>query len=401
MSKDAFQRNAIFLAASLRALAIGFISVYLGIYLAQQGIDPFGTGLVIAIGLIGNTGATLFVSFFGTRFGRRTLLLTLSLLMALGGILLLFGSGLHALLLASFIGMVNGMGRDRSSLRVLDQSILPDLVPPEKRTFVFALYNVSVDLATAFGAALTALPELAAHALHLSPQASAFGLYAFLFLASELAYLWTPSSHTIPKVSEPSTQLSSVSRKKVWHLALLFMVDSLGGGFLTSSLIAYWFLVRFHPSTGTIAILFFVARVLNSVSNFVAVWIARKIGLIRTMVFTHLPSSLFLIGVAFAPTLSIAIILFLIRESMVQMDVPTRESYTMAIVTPEERPFAAGLTSTTRNLGWAITPILGGAGMAAISPAFALVAGSILKILYDIILYAQFRHLKPPEEGHT
>lgn len=379
---------AIYTAAGLRGLAIGLVSVHLGLDLAKRGVSPSKTGLIIGAGLLGNTLSAIFVSAFGARFNRRNLLLFFSVLMASGGLAFSLQSPIWLFMTFAAIGMLNGMGKDRGGLRALDQTILPETVPAPKRTFAFAVYNFVVDACGALGAGLAIFP-------------SPYIIYSFLLAASAIAYFWVPNH---PKGTEILRGVDSLhagtvhARKKVWGLASLFFIDSLGGGFLTSALVAYWFFIRFHPSSGLIALLFVMARILNAVSHFGAAWLAKRIGLVRTMVFTHLPGSLSLITAALSPNLKLAILFFLIRETLVQMDVPARESYVMAIVPNEERPFAAGLTTTTRNLGWTITPFIGGAGMALVSNAFSLVAGSVLKVMYDLLLYISFRHLKPPEE---
>lgn len=384
--------NAIYVAAGLRGLAIGLVSVYLGLDLARRNMSAASVGLIIGAGLLGNTVSAILVGALGAQTNRRTLLVFFSLLMACGGIVLSFPLPLWLFATVAALGLLNGMGKDRSGLRALDQTILPETVSPRKRTLAFAIYNVVVDASGALGAGLAVLP-------------SGYATYALIIFASAIAYFWTPDSSKAPKPESVPSRLiqsrpSSNSKKKIWNLASLFFIDSLGGGFLTSALITYWFFIRFHPSSALIASLFVVARILNALSHFGAVWLAKRIGLVRTMIYTHLPGSLALITAAFAPTLTPAIVFFLVRESLIQMDVPARESYVMAIVPEDERPFAAGLTTTTRNLGWTITPFVGGTGMALISPSFALVVGSALKIGYDMLLYIQFRNMKPTEESN-
>jgi predicted MFS family arabinose efflux permease len=184
----------------------------------------------------------------------------------------------------------------------------------------------------------------------------------------------------------------------VHRLAVLFGLDSLGGGFLSSALIGYWFFTRYGLSESNIAILFFAARVLNAVSHIVAAWLARRIGLVNTMVLTHLPSSLFVMAAPAAPTAALAAALFLAREALVEMDVPTRQSYVMAIVPPERRTYASGVTSLTRTLAWAVGPSIAGVAMQQVTPAAPLLIGGALKIGYDLLLYSGFRRIRPPEE---
>jgi len=197
-----------------------------------------------------------------------------------------------------------------------------------------------------------------------------------------------------PRLSLPDARTRGV----VARLALLFGLDSIGGGFLGSALVAYWFFQRYGASEADLAVLFFFARVLNALSHVGAAWLARRIGLLNTMVWTHLPSSLFLLMAPAAPTLGIASALFLAREALVEMDVPTRQSYVMAVVKPSERTFASGVTNVTRNAAWAVGPSVAGALMQHVALAGPLVIGGMLKIAYDLLLYRSFRHIRPPEE---
>jgi predicted MFS family arabinose efflux permease len=191
---------------------------------------------------------------------------------------------------------------------------------------------------------------------------------------------------------------SAHSKRVVTRLALLFGLDSIGGGFLNTALIAYWFFRRYGTSEAELAVLFFVARALNAGSHIAAAWLADRIGLLNTMVWTHLPSSLFLIAAPASPSASIAAALFLAREALVEMDVPTRQSYVMAVVQPSERTFASGVTNVTRNVAWAVGPSVAGVVMQHIALAGPLIVGGTLKVGYDLILFASFRHLRPPEE---
>jgi len=208
----------------------------------------------------------------------------------------------------------------------------------------------------------------------------------------------------VPVTTRPRAthaRLDPQTRSVVTRLAVLFGLDSIGGGFLNSALIAYWFFRRYGTSEGELAVLFFAARTLNAVSHLVAAWMARRIGLINTMVLTHLPSSLFLMAAPAAPSAAVAGALFLAREALVEMDVPTRQSYVMAVVPPQERTFASGVTNVTRNVGWAVGPSLAGLVMQRVALAGPLFIGGALKIGYDLLLYGSFRHIRPPEESSS
>jgi predicted MFS family arabinose efflux permease len=194
------------------------------------------------------------------------------------------------------------------------------------------------------------------------------------------------------------TSRGAGNKRVIARLALLFGLDSVGGGFLNSALVAYWFVRRYGVSETGLAVLFFAARVLNALSHVAAAWLARRIGLLNTMVWTHLPSSLFLIVAPASPSVPIAAALFLAREALVEMDVPTRQSYVMAVVDPTERTFASGVTNVTRNVAWTVGPTMAGAMMQHLALAGPLIVGGVLKITYDVLLFMSFRHLRPPEE---
>ena len=222
-------------------------------------------------------------------------------------------------------------------------------------------------------------------------------VYAALSLLPFLAYLRLSDRVEVP--AAPRAPITPATRKVLLKLSGLFAIDAIGGGFLTTALLAYFFYERFGVGIEAIGVLFFVARIANALSHFAAAWLARRIGLVNTMVFTHIPSSVLLLTVPFMPTFPVAAALFLLRESLVEMDVPTRQSYVMAVVRPEERTFASGITHLVRMAGWAVAPALAGLLMTGTSLAAPLIAGGLLKILYDIVLWRAFRKLRPPEES--
>ncbi|MEE8201920.1 MAG: MFS transporter [Candidatus Acidoferrales bacterium] len=394
----------IYPAAFLRSLGVGLTGVILGIYLSRAGFCAAYIGVVIASGLAGVAVATLIVTLHSDRLGRRRTLVGLSLLAALGGLGLALASGLSGILLLSFLGMLNGMGRDRGAASVLEQAIIPETSAAERRTWALAWYNLVLDAGHALGALAGAVPFLLRHWLEVDLLASyqlAFGLYAGLNLASAVIYLFLSSqievARAAPGLAEAGRKLSPKSKRIVAKLAALSGLDSLGGGFLTSALIAYWFFRRFGVAEETLGLLFFTVRLANSGSYLVAAWLARRIGLLNTMVFTHIPSSLFLVALPFAPSFPWAVGLFLARECLVEMDVPTRQSYILAVVEPRERTFASGITNLTRNVAWATAPSFAGYFM-QLALAAPLFLGGGIKIVYDLLLFAAFRRLKPPEE---
>lgn len=393
-------RFLIFASAGLRAVAVGLSGVVLALHLAAVGFGAGRIGFAVTLGMAGCAFATFVAAFVADRIGRRRTLGALALLMALGGAALAFSTHPSFLLVSAFLGMVNGMGRDRGAGLTVEQAILPKTATDAQRTSVFAWYNVVVDAGHAVGALLGGLPAfLRAKALVplLSSYQWTWGLYGVLCLAAALL-LFGLSQKVELDGRRKTVPLSQESRRVVAKFASLSGLDSLGGGFLTTALLGYWFFRRFGVDESLLGPLFFGVRLLNGLSHLGAAWLARRIGLVNTMVFTHIPSSLLLITVPFAPTLSIAVTLFLIRESLVEMDVPTRQSYIVAVVREEERTEAAGITNLTRSVAWAVAPAIAGGLMRVVSVSAPLLVGPGLKIAYDLMLYRAFRHLRPPEE---
>jgi MFS family permease len=405
-SSHAFRdRRLIYAAAFLRAVALGMIGVLLGIYLAKLRLDPAQIGYVIAAGLAGATGAALLATAAGDQVGRRRLLMGLGILGALGAVGVASASAPLALGGAAFLGMVNGMGRDRGAALILEQSILPSTAPDAERTRAFAWYNVLQDAGGALGSLLAGVPALLRGPAGLGDEAAVrlgVGLYAVLALAPVLAYLRlspavevdrTPS---VPRL--PPWRLTPTSKRVLWRISPLFALDSLGGGFLATALLSFFFYRRFGVGEEVVGGLFFLARIANALSHLGAAWLARRIGLVNTMVFTHIPSSLLLMTVPFAPSFGVAATLFVMREGLVEMDVPTRQSYTMAVVRPSERTFAAGVTNLVRIGAWAVAPSFAGLFMQGLSLATPIFVGAGMKIVYDVLLWLSLRRLKPPEE---
>jgi len=388
----------------LRSIATGMVGVILGIFLFRHGADSIEIGVATAAGLAGAALATAVVTIAADRQGRRRSLTLLSLLWVLGGIGLAYAHAYWLVLVVAFVGMVNAMGTDRSAAYVLEQAALPGLVRPERRTWTFAWYHLALDGGGALGALGAGLPIALTKwsSLDLDHAYRDVWLgYAALGIASATLYRLASDRLEVPTAEQPQLRqpLSEESKGRVYRIAALFAIDSFGGGFLTDAVVAYWFFRRFGLGEQQLGILFFAVHVLNALSHLGAAWLAKRIGLLRTMVFTHLPSSIFLIAVPFAPSFRLAAALFLARESLVEMDVPTRQSYVSAIVRPHERTFAAGVTNLSRNVFWAIAAAIGGVLMQNVAFAAPLVAGGGLKIGYDLLLYRKFRNIKPPEES--
>jgi MFS family permease len=397
-------RRLLLAAAFLRALATGLIGVLLGLYLARRGFAAAEIGIVIGAGLLGAVSSALFVTFLSDRFGRRRALILLALLAMAGGLALAVSEHFVNACCVAFLGMVNGMGRDRGAQLIVEQAILPTTTSADRRTRAFAMYNVLQDIGHALGGLSAALPVVFAAVLGISELGgyqATLVLYSMLLATTLLLYLRLSPAIELPVVnSTPAVvqQITPHSRRIVWQISGLFAIDAIAGGFLGTALLSYFFFQRFGVGEAVIATLFFAARAANAVSHFGAAWLAARIGLINTMVFTHIPSSLALIAVALVPEFWMAAALFLIRELLVEMDVPTRQSYVMAVVRPEERTWASGVTSLVRLGGWAVAPFAAGFLMQGVSLAVPLILGAGMKIGYDLLLWRSFRSVKPPEE---
>ena len=402
MRSDAHRRDLAFLyvAAFLRSTAVGLGAVILGLLLVAQDLQSTQIGAVITAGLAGNACAALLITLRGSRDGLKRRLVALSLLSAAGGVAITVAVSLPLTLLAAFVGMLNGMGRDRGPLLILDQAILPSAIDDRQRTKAFAWYNVIQDTGHALGALLAAGCGTLVGTAALS-QSGVYRLgmlvYAALMVLTALAYAALTRMAESPRTATLQA-ITPETKRIVVRLSLLFGLDGLASGFVTTAALTAFFMHHFEVAPETIGALFFAARVANVISHLAAARIARRFGLVNTMVWTHIPSSVLLATVPFASSFALAAILFLIRESLVEMDVPTRQSYVMAMVGPDERVFASGVTGLVRLAAWAISPVIGGIvaqGLAAFTP-FAACAGA--KILYDLLLYRSFGRLKPPEE---
>jgi len=396
----------IYAAGFLRSATVSLTGVVLAIYLSDIGFSATVIGLVIGAGLAGSSLATMAVSVRGDVWGRKRVLLALGVLAAFGYVALALFTSAAALIPFAFLGMVNGMGRDRGPASALDQAMIPETVSADRRTWTLAWYNLVLDAGHAIGALGGAIPAIwmrVAQVDSVTAHRATFLLCAVTAIASIVPYQAMTARVEVPvrRADAPPARLSPESRSKITRLALLFGLDSVGGGFLNSALIAYWFFQRYGTSEANLAVLFFAARALNAVSHLGAAWLARRIGLVQTMVWTHLPSSLFLMAAPAAPSAAVASALFLAREALVEMDVPTRQSYVMAIVEPGERTFASGVTNVTRNVAWAVGPSVAGLVMQRVALAGPLFIGGALKIAYDVILYVSFRKIRPPEEVTT
>jgi MFS family permease len=396
----------LFAARIVRLFCYGFLSVVLSLYLAATGMDGRTIGLLFTLTLAGDAGISLWLTTSADRFGRRrTLMLGACLMIAAGAVFILTQNPL-LLMAAAIIGVISPSGNEIGPFLSVEQAGLTQLVHDSRRTQTFAWYALSGSLATACGA-------LAGGWLAQALQAGGFTAlvsyrvvlagYALGGLALIALFLFLSASVEVPRQvlgSAPKSRLGlHRSRRVVLRLSALFAMDAFAGGLIVQSMVAYWFHIRFGIPSGVIGSIFFGANILAGFSALSAGWLAKKFGLINTMVFTHIPSNILLILVPLMPSLGLAITVLLLRFTISQMDVPTRQSYTMAVVAPDERSAAAGVTTIARSVGAAASPSLTGIFLSVpslLSVPFFLCGG--LKIAYDLLLYYTFRHHRPPEE---
>ena len=369
----------------------GYVAVLLPAYLLALGFDTQQVGILATTTLLGSALTTLAIGAWGHRFRSRTLLMGAALIMALTGFAFAELSRFWPLLLVAFFGTLNPSSGDVSLFLPLEHARLAEAAQGGSRTALFARYSLLGALLAAVGALAAALPDrimLFAGVTQLDALRAMFVLYGLVGCSVWLLYRRLPESH-----GEQELQPSPLgpSRHTVMKLAALFSVDAFAGGLLVNSLLALWLFKRFDLSLATAGAFFFWAGLLTAFSQLAAPWLAKRIGLVNTMVFTHIPAQLCLIGAAFAPELTLSLGLLLVRALLSQMDVPTRGAFVMAVVTPEERTAAASFTAVPRSLASAISPTLGGALFAAGWFAAPLVICGLLKITYDLILWSAFR----------
>jgi MFS family permease len=398
----------LFVTRFARLFAYGSLSVILVFYLIGLGLTEPQVGLVLTLTLVGDVIVSLYLTTRADRIGRRRMLIVGSVLMAAAGLAFACTSNLLFLVIAGTIGVISPSGNEVGPFLSIEQAALSHIVPATARTEVFAWYTLTGSLATALGALcggglVQALEHTAT--THLQSYRAVVFLYAALGAALAFLFLRLSTSVEVSPVPNPSSSLASIfgiarSRNVVLKLSGLFALDSFAGGFVVQSFAAYWFYLRFGVQPAALGAIFFWANVFAGISALLATRLAARIGLIRTMVVTHLPSNILLILVPLMPNLSLAVLVLLLRFSISQMDVPTRQSYTMAVVPPEERSAAGGFTGVARTTGAALSPLLAGflfARPSLISTPF-FIAGT-LKIIYDLLLYKQFVAVRPPEEA--
>jgi MFS family permease len=399
--------RALFALRTMRMFGYGFLAVVLVLYLDAAGLDPLAIGAVLTLTLVGDTVLSLWLTTHADRFGRRRVLIISSLLVVVAGAVFAATDWLPLLVLAGIVGVISPTGNEVGPFLAVEQASLSEIVPDRRRTATFAWYNLAGYVATATGALAAGLLGQALLGVGwpaLDAYRAVVALYAVIGLA--MAFMaWRLGG----EIEAPATAAADDgivrrlglgrSRSVVFRLSALFSLDAFAGGFIPQSLMAYWFTLQFGVSPAALGAIFFAANLLAAVSSLSAARIAARIGLIETMVFTHLPSNVLLLLVPLMPTLPLAVAVLLLRFSLSQMDVPTRQSYVMAVVDPDERSAAAGVTGIARTVGAAISPsiatmMIASAGTAALP--FFLAGG--LKIVYDLLMYRDFRSVRPIEE---
>ena len=379
----------------------GYLAVVLGLYLAALGLGPLVIGLVTAAAIAGSAVMTIVWSLAADRYGRRRTVMTMAALMIAGGALFAIASSPWLLVLAAFTGTISATSSEVGVFNTVDQAVLPQIVGPERRTWAFAVYGLVGNFAQACGALSAGLVGLfALTGLHgADAYRPMFWLYAAIGVANLVLFAGLSKRVELARI-EGEQALFGIrrSRASVVRLSALFGLDAFAGGFVVLALVSYWFSVRWGLSTEWLGVVFFWAGVLSALSFLAAGWLAVRIGLLKTMVFTHLPSNVLLMLVPLMPTAWLAVLAFLARMSISQMDVPTRQSYSMAIVDPEERTATAGITNVARSVATAVSPPIAGwaFSVAALGVPFFLAGG--LKIAYDLLVWRTFRQVHPPEE---
>ena len=385
----------------LRTFAYGYLAVVIALYMARLGLDTVQVGLVLSAAIAGSAAMTVVWALLADRFGRRRTVATMAALMVVGGLLFALGSSFPILLLGAFTGTISATSSEVGAFLTVEQAILPQTAPPERRTLLFSIYGTAANLAQAVGSLFAGVVAAFAAAGLAGADAyrPLFFLYAAIGAANLVVFLTLSDKVEVAQV-EGERRFFGVHRSAgiVAKLAALFGLDAFAGGLVVQSLVAYWFDLRWGFTPQDLGILFFGVNVLSGVSLLAAGWIASRIGLINTMVVTHLPSNVLLMLVPLMPTAPLAAAAFLARMSISQMDVPTRQSYTMAVVAPDERTAAAGLTNVARSVASAFAPAITGwaFAIAALGVPFFVAGG--LKIAYDALVFVTFRGVRPPEE---
>ncbi len=393
-------------ARIIRTFSYGFLSVILAIYLKLIGFNDILIGIVLTATLVNSVFFNIFSSAYADKIGRRKILVLYAILMMISSIVFFVTDNYVALIVAALVGTINVTGSEVGAFLSLEQALLPQTVSDiKKRNSIFAIYNTVGTFAMSAGVLLSGLPSILQQHYgfdQIGAIKSLFLIYAACAIIVLAIYLVLSKNievkDGVPKSSLSIKNISPKSRSIIGKMSSLFAIDSFAGGFVIQSIVSFWFYTRFGADLSTLSYIFSIAGVLTAISFMASTKIASKIGLVNTMVFTHIPSNVLLIILAFAPTFSIAISLYFARMSLSQMDVPTRQSYLMGVVSENERIPAAAITNTSRNIAQSVSPSLSGIIIQALSLSAPFVFGGVLKIIYDVGLFFSFRKIRPPEE---
>jgi MFS family permease len=385
-------------ARGVRGLGDGFTVILLPAYLSAIGLSPAQIGIIATASLLGTATLTLGIGWIAPRHDLRSLLLIGAFLMTCTGLAFATVEYFPFIVIAAFVGTINPSSSDIGMLVPLEHAMLARGASDRDRTSAFAQYSLIGALSMAVGSLAAAIPDLMVSFgfERLNAFALMFYLYACLAVVATGLYRHLPRSHTEVAKTQPPL---GPSRAIVYKLAALFSIDAFAGGFVVQSLMALWLFLRFDLSLTQASLFFFWSSLLSAFSYPIAARLAQRFGLVNTMVFTHIPSSICLIAAAITPDLTTVLILLLVRAALSQMDVPTRTSYVMAVVTPEEQPTAASVTAVPRTLASSVSPVFAGALLATALPGLPLIICGTLKIGYDLALLYSFRHIWPPEES--
>lgn len=384
-----------------RTLAFGYLSTALPYYFGNiLSFSDFLTGIIAAVALIGGVVLTITASLIANKVSRRNSLSLFAFLMLISGALLIASADVIIILIAVFIGSIGVNATETGPFISIEQAIMPQTTTDDRRTYAFSIFNLLGYAGAAFGALLGALPELARNYLNftlISGYRALFALFALTGLLLMVVYR-SLSHRAEVEVARISRFGLDKSARTVTKLSVLFSIDAFGGGFVISLIISLWFKQRYNASVSEVVAILFVTQIVTAASFLVAGLLARRIGLLRTMVFTHIPSNILLIAVGLAPTFGTSVAFLLLRQSISQMDVPTRQSYMTAIIPSEERNAANSITNVSRSIAAAPPPTISGYLIQSGLWAAPFLFGGVFKIAYDILIYLSFRNVKPPEE---
>jgi MFS family permease len=391
---------AILIAArGLRAFGDGFVSILLPVHLASLGFSATRIGVLTTATLLGSAALTLLVGQIAHRWKRIDLLLRTAMLMIATGVGFFLLDGFWPLIVLAFVGTINPSTGDVSVFLPTEQSLLPQTSGEANRTTLFSRYSLTGSLVAAVGSLCAGIPTLVGEIFGTSSETAVSAMFLlYAGLGAGIALLYSRLSPAIEPPPTPDAPALGPSKRAVYRLAALFSIDSFAGGFTLQSVIALWLFLRFDLSVATAGTIFFWAGLLSAFSQLLAPVVARRIGLVNTMVFSHLSANIFLILTPMMPSLPLAILFLLMRSALAQMDVPARTSYVMAVVTPAERPAAASITNVPRSLATAISPTIAGSLLGTTVFGWPLIIGGSLKVTYDLLLLGMFRQHRPPEE---